>query len=89
VDAEGGLGAPAEQAKPWPQKPSRGPQHAPLPLLQRGALHIDGVHWLVAHDALPSRTYLLRGASRLPCGVAQRVRDVLLPAGDAPLPSLT
>ena len=56
-------------------------------MLLSGALRGGGERGLGARDVLPSRVCLLRGALRLPCGVAPRVRDVLLPCDDALLPA--
>jgi hypothetical protein len=72
-----------------PRWSSRDLRCAPSLLPQRGALHVRGDRELGARGELPFRVCLLRGASRLPCGVGPRVRDALLPCDDVLLPALT
>ncbi len=72
-----------------PVLPCRDLRYAPWPLPQRGAWRVRGDPGQGVRDALPSRVFLLHDALRLPCGVVPRVRDALLPYGDALLPFLT
>jgi hypothetical protein len=84
-----GAGLRLNQSRRAPGWPCRDVQDATWQLPQRGVLRVRGERGLGVRDVLPSRVFLLHGASRLPCGVVPRVRDVLPPFDGALLPALT
>lgn len=86
----GGAGHPAlNQSRHRPPSPFRVLRYAPSLLPPRGALLVFDDRALGARGELRFRVCLLRGVSRLPCGVVLRVRDALPPCDDALLPALT